>query len=298
LRILITGAGGLLGHGLAAELARDHEVWGIVRAKRSRALGFQPIELDLSAPLTRDCLPKSLDAVFHLAQSSGYRDFPDKAQDMFDVNVRSTLTLLEYARSAGVRTFVFASSGGVYGRRRRLLREDEPVTVTDELDFHLKLKCFGEQIVASYRGFFDTSILRVFFMYGPGQRKGMLVPRLFESVRRHEPVTVVGNDGPFITPTFVSDVVEAAVRMLTVPGHHLVNIARNEPLSIRAVAEIIAEAQGVPLTMKSITGDSVDLIPDTRKMEHLLSFRCEVPFREGIRRIIAASADGEALWRD
>jgi hypothetical protein len=54
----------------------------------------------------------------------------------------------------------------------------------------------------------------------------------------------------------------------------------------------------VPLTMKSITGDSVDLIPDTRKMEHLLSFRCEVPFREGIRRIIAASADGEALWRD
>src|SRR4030042_288576 len=115
-------------------------------------------------------LPKSIDAVIHLAQSEHFREFPMHAESIFKVNTASTLRLLEYARQAQVKIFVLASSGGIYGHGDEGFREDQPIEAKDDLGFYLGTKLCAEIIAENYSSFMNIVILRFFFIYGPRQR--------------------------------------------------------------------------------------------------------------------------------
>ena len=108
---LLTGGSGLIGARLIAALGSEN----VVALGRRRPAGEPPwIPYDLTAPELPDCLPR-VETVIHLAQSRRYRAFPTEARDIFEVNVASTARLLDWARGIGVRRFIYASSGGVYG---------------------------------------------------------------------------------------------------------------------------------------------------------------------------------------
>src|SRR5262249_43548975 len=156
-------------------------------------------------------LPRGVDAVCSLAQSSNFRNFPEKANDIFAVNVAANLGLVQWATSAGVGKFLYASSGGVYGGRRDgVLRESDPLTVNPALGFYLGSKLCAEILLQDYRSFFKTgAILRPFFVYGPGQKADMLVARLIESVRHSRPVQLHGSNGLRLNPVFVEDAAAA-----------------------------------------------------------------------------------------
>src|SRR5262249_22562463 len=106
MRVLVTGATGLIGSALVERLARSSEVFALGRTSGLELEGVDWIRGDLSEPLDPATLPAKVDAVAHLAQSERYRDFPEGALDLFAVNVQSTAALLEYARGAGASAFV------------------------------------------------------------------------------------------------------------------------------------------------------------------------------------------------
>jgi len=208
MRILVTGAGGFIGRSLCRAMAmRGDEVFAVLH--RPVALsGVTPIVLDLAAPLDRARLPTRLDAIVHLAQSARFREFPGGARDMFEVNLRSTCELLEFAREAGVRHYVYASSGGIYGQGARDFSDAEPVVMSEPLGFYLSTKLSAEILVENYTDLFATATLRIFFAYGPGQQADRLIPRLLDNVRHGRPITLDGEHGLAINPIFVDDVVE------------------------------------------------------------------------------------------
>jgi len=189
LRLLVTGAGGFVGSRLVAELAPRHEVFAVARRPGPAIDGVVWIALDLARPLDPARLPAGVDSVVHLAQSRRYRDFPDGAADVFAVNVASTVALLEYARHAGVRSFVFTSSGGVYGFSYERFVEEDPV---NPLNFYFGSKYSAELLIGNYGTLFHTVVLRPFFVYGAGQQ-GMLVPNLVERVLTDTEITIEGN---------------------------------------------------------------------------------------------------------
>src|SRR5947209_1890090 len=129
-RVVVTGAAGFIGSHLTEALLRDeHDVVGVdsfttyydvarKRANVERALAhprFELVETDLrTAELA--ALLDGADVVFHEAGQPGVRlSWSDSFSVYVEHNVLVTQRLLEAARAASLRRFVFASSSSVYG---------------------------------------------------------------------------------------------------------------------------------------------------------------------------------------
>ncbi|MBI6546612.1 MAG: NAD-dependent epimerase/dehydratase family protein, partial [Cyanobacteria bacterium NC_groundwater_1444_Ag_S-0.65um_54_12] len=200
---IVTGAAGLVGAQLLRAPGSDWEVIGISRRELGSDLDsarIRHLPIDLARHWDISCLPRRADVVIHLAQSEHFREFPSYAEEIFQVNTFSTLRLLDYARRAGVRTFVLASSGGIYGHGNQEFTEEGEVSAPGDLSYYLGTKLGSEVLAESYTPYLTVIVLRFFFVYGPGQRKEMLIPRLIQSVREGSPITLQGENGIRINP--------------------------------------------------------------------------------------------------
>ena len=267
--VLVTGAGGLLGSYLVPLL---REQWEVLAPGREG--------LDLGRPVDPASLPPKIDAVIYLAQSSRFREFPDTADDIFRVNTAGPLALLDYARRAGATNFVYASTGGVYAPG------DSPITETSPLvspmGFYPASKRSAEILAETYAPYMHVAILRYFFIYGAGQKREMLIPRLADSVREGRPVTLQGESGLRITPVHASDAARATLAAARLDRSATVNIAGPETLSIRDICEAIGRKAGVepeflidrdqrPGHLIAETGLMSELlVPPTRRLEDSL----------------------------
>lgn len=267
---VVTGASGLIGRHLVKALAGREEVWATSRnvAGHAFADGVRAIEWDLRHSEPPATLPQRVDTVFHLAQSDGYRDFPEQAGDVFDVNVASTARLLEWSRRRGVTRFVLASSGGVEGGR----------------GFYVASKRSAELLAASYEGIFTVIIVRFFFVYGRGQRATMLIPRLVDCVRQGRPVRLDGRDGMRLNPLHVTDAAAALQRVTALADSQTLDLAGPDVLTIRGISELIgAFVRRAPVFERGQAAPR-DLVGDIQQMSERLRAPV-VPFAKGVEEL-------------
>lgn len=284
-RVLVTGATGLVGGALLELLDEKTEAYALSRTAPERGDRCCWIKHDLTSQLPRQ-MPEGIDTVIHLAQSLRFREFPEAAGDIFEVNVGSTARLLEWASKNGVRRFVYASSGGIYGHGDEGFREDDLIRTPATLGYYLASKRSAELLVEAYESEFIVVILRFFFVYGPGQRESMLIPRLAAAVKAGAPVSLQAPDGIRINPIYVRDAAAAAKAALLIEESARVNVAGPDVLSIREIAEIIGRQVGREPTF-SVAADDVPrhLVGDISRMRSLLH-EPTVGFAEGIARTL------------
>lgn len=286
MRVLLTGGRGFVGSRLLEELAPRHEVFAVAPETGGPREGVEWIAVDLAQPLDRRALPGHVDAIVHLAQSRRYREFPDGAADMLAVNVSSTFELLEYARRASTETFVFASSGGVYGYSYERFAEADPVS---PLNFYLSSKYSAELLIANYGAFFNTVVVRPFFLYGPRQR-GMLIPTLLEQILHGRTVTVYGDPGLRINPLHIDDAVRVFEPALRLGGSGLFNIAGDEVVTMTQLVELLGEVAGCePVIAHTAPDVQGDLVGDNRQMKEVLGVVPRVSLRDGVTSLVRAT---------
>ena len=272
-KILITGATGLVGSALLPLFEAEDEIHAIARGPVAERLvpNLHVHQLDLSGEFDPSGLPARIDAVIYLAQSENFRDFPRTALDIFDVNVGSLMRLLDYARAAGARSFVYASSGGVYGSGATPIREDVPIAATGSLGFYLSTKLCGEILVENYAPFMSVAMLRLFFAYGRGQKRSMLIPRLIDNIRAGTPIQLQGTDGLHLNPVHAADAAAACRAALDLSGLHRINVAGPEPLSLRELCELIGDKVARrPVFEGQTEAGEANLVADTTAMASLL----------------------------
>lgn len=284
-KVLITGGSGLIGQSLIPKLAAHFDVISLGKTSPNGPIK-EHIVLDLASDWSDEVLPSDIDAVIHLAQSAYFREFPEKSENVFQVNTLSTLKLLNYAQKAQASKFMYASSGGVYGKGNESFVEDTPIISNNKLGFYLGTKLCSEVLVESYASFFDVDIMRFFFVYGEQQRETMLIPRLLNAVIAGDPITLQGEGGIKINPIYVEDASQAIVKLLSSKGSHQVNIAGAEVLSLKQIAEIIESKVHHKPSFKHVEGEPQHLIGDASKMNKLLG-KPQTSFSQGIDRLLS-----------
>lgn len=282
---VVTGATGLIGSALIPALLTDFEVHGIARRPPNMP-GVRWHAMDLSQTCELGSLPRQADAVVYLAQSEFFREFPQHCLDVYEVNTINLLRFLDYARKAGVRNFVYASSGGVYGTGDFQMSEKLIIPARGDLGFYLTTKLCSEIVAQNFSEFFTVAILRFFFVYGRGQRQTMLIPRLIMRIRNGEPIQLQGNDGIRINPTHVSDAVCAVLHALELKASHTINVGGADVLTMREIGEEIGRALSCQPTF-SVNPDETPkhLSGDISKMCELLG-PPRVPFADGLRSML------------
>jgi UDP-glucose 4-epimerase len=280
MRLLVTGATGSIGSRLLRRLTPANEVFAVSRRGGPELDGVEWIRLDLSQPVDPSELPAEVDAVAHLAQSERYRDFPEGALDLFAVNVQSTAALLEYARGAGARAFVLASTGGSYAHDTEPISEDAPLSMTLP---YFRSKRMAELLVENYAGELGGAILRFFFAYGPGGK--LLVARLAAKILAGEEIVIEGDPGMAMNPIYVEDAAAAVEAALGLPEQATVNVAGDEVVRLRELVERLAGAMGSEVRIGTGGDSPGDLVADTSQMRSLLRVRPEVDLDRGLRAV-------------
>ena len=289
MKIIVTGANGYLGGILLNVLGNQHleaidKLVGVTRdASNGGASCVDWIEIDFSVADWASSLPdEEFDIIVHLAQSRKYRKFPGEIGDIFDVNTRSTVELADWALNHGVKRFVFASTGNVYGFGDRISKEEDPCN-PDSMYGASKLA--AEILLNPYVEFFDIAVLRFFGIYGPDQTN-MLIPNVINRFINGEEITLAGNAGVKFNPIYIDDAVNIVARLITENlfcGYEIINVGGSESVDLRCLISELELISDKRANLRITKSNPKCLVGSIGKIKNLMEEYSTVSFRKGLQ---------------
>lgn len=236
-KIVLTGSSGYIGTHLRRYL---ENLGSFTVIEVSREYGY-----DLTIPGWTKNLETECSIVIHAAQSNLYRQFPEGSQDMVSVNINATAELLEWARlNQSVEHFIHLSTGNVYKAATHPVNEDHECSPAS---MYAATKYSAECLVKQYSAFYQTTIVRLFGVFGPKQ-KSMIIPTMIDRIKRGEPITLAQQKGVFLTPLYIDDCIQLLGNIIEETRyfpHVIYNMAGEKVLSLGDIVEIIASQLGV-----------------------------------------------------
>ena len=250
MRVLVTGATGMLGAGVARQLASrgDHVT---VMQRGASGLPFPEVRADVldRAALADAC--RGQDAVVHLAAKvsvvGGWEEFER-------VNVLGTRNLLEGASSAGAERFVYVSSPSVAHAGEPIVgAAAEPANPDSARGHYARSKAIAEiSALAASGANFSVVAIRPHLVWGPGDTQ--LVGRIVDRARSGR-LVLVGGGTALIDSTYVDNAVTALVaavdRAPALRGEAFV-VTNGEPRTVAELLTRICRAAGVPEPTRSV----------------------------------------------
>ena len=294
MKVLVTGGGGFLGTHLVERLRADG-----VEPFVARRADYDLTRADDAAELFDDAQPE---LVLHLAAEVGgigaNRANPGRywyANSMMGLNV------LEAARVHGARKVVVLGTICEYPKHTPVpFREDDlwqgyPEETNAPYGTAKRALLVGTQAYREQYGV-DGIYLMPTGLYGPGDNFDLetshVIPALIRKmVESPEEIVLWGDGSPTREFLYVDDCVEALVLAAErYDGPDPVNLGSGEEISIRDLAELVAELTGFEGTIAWDTSKPNGYPRrklDTSRAEELFGFRAQTPLREGLLRTVA-----------
>ncbi|WP_028046920.1 NAD(P)-dependent oxidoreductase [Cellulomonas sp. URHE0023] len=249
-RILVTGASGMLGRGVAARLVADgHDV----RTLQRRASGVATdVRGSVTDPAAVAEAVHDREAVVHLAAKAA---ITGPLAEYVEVNVRGTERVLTAAAAAGVRRFVHVSSPSVAHLGTSLAGAGAGPADPDRARGHYaRTKAAAELIAlaADEPGGMRVVVVRPHVVWGPGDTQ--LVGRVVDRARSGR-LPVLGAGAALIDTTYVDNAVDALVAALhaddSACGEPYV-VTNGEPRPVLELLRGICSASGVPTPRRHV----------------------------------------------
>ncbi|MFN9125524.1 MAG: NAD-dependent epimerase/dehydratase family protein [bacterium] len=273
---------------------------GIVRSVPARVDRYRVIEGTVSAVLP-SLSPLDFDCVYHLAAAVGVRMVVERPIHTIETNVHETSAVLKFCAERTLPVLI-ASTSEVYGKGVRVpMREDDDV-VYGSTGFsrwcYACSKAIDEYLALAYHREFGLPavIARFFNTVGPRQigEYGMVLPRFVAAALDGRDLEVHGDGMQSRCFCDVRDVVRVLPKLVETPSCHgrVFNIGREEPITIRALAELVVSTLGSPSKIRVVPYETAfaagfdDLLvrqPDLTRIRQAVGFSPEIPLVQTIR---------------
>lgn len=301
-KVLVTGGTGLVGKQLVDLLIKAGADLTVVSlddpSRAPKGVKFVRADLREFSNCVGAC--EGQEIVFHLAGVKGSPAMTAKQPASFFVpTITFNTNMMEAARRAGVKRFLYTSSNGAYAPAEVFHEDDMWKAPPSENDkFAGWAKRMGELQAEAYNieyGWDKISIVRPANIYGPfdnfDPKTAMVIPSLIKRALDGEnPLTVWGDGTPIRDFIFSRDVARGMLLAVEKGINQPINLGSGTGVSIKQLAEAVAKAVPggpVPIVWDSSKpkGDAKRVL-DTTRAKKLLGFTPEVSLAEGIRQTI------------
>jgi UDP-glucose 4-epimerase len=314
--ILVTGGAGFIGSHLVERLLAEGSGVTVIDDLSTGSLenlrsvlshpGLRVIESKVSECTELEAIVDASAGIFHLAAAVGVELVVKSPIRTITTNLRETEVLLEAASRSGVPVLL-TSTSEVYGKsQKEAFSEEDDLLIGPPHLARWSYACskLTDEFLAMAHGRergLPVIIARLFNTVGPRQtgRYGMVLPRFIASARAGEPLRVYGDGRQTRCLCYVSDTVEALLRLQNrrEARGQVFNVGSDEEVSIRGLAELVVALVGsrskieyVPYHQAYAPGfeDMLRRKPLIQKCERLTGFRPATPLREIILRTAAS----------
>ena len=305
-RCLVTGGAGFISSHLVERLLDDgHTVTvldnfstgrmeNLERVKDNLRLSIHHVDVSHYAEVKQ--FFENVDWVFHLAALADIVPSIQQPLTYHKANVDGTVAVLEAARSARARRFVYAASSSCYGIPNEF-PTPETAPIRPMYPYALT-KYLGEQYVLHWNKVYKLPCvsLRLFNVYGPRARTtgayGAVFGVFLAQKLAGKPFTVVGDGTQTRDFTFVTDVVDAFVRAAEseVEGE-VFNVGSGNTYSVNHLVSLLG---GDVVHIPKRPGEPDRTFADIRKITQMLGWKPKVSLEDGVR-IMLQNIDH---WRD
>ena len=268
-RILVTGAGGFIGHHLVKRLKADG-YW--VRGVDLKYPEYEPSSADefeiLDLCRWDNCLTATrggINAVYNLAADMGGIGYITAYHaDIARNNILINAHMLEASRQNGIERFLFSSSACVYAQSKQKSAEVSPLKEEDAFPADPEPgygweKLYAEELCRYYwQDYkFETRIVRFHNVYGPlgtydgGKEKApAAISRKVAMADDYDEIEIWGDGHQTRSFMYVDDCVEGLIRIMASDCRDALNLGTDELVTINQLVDLVADIAGKRITKR------------------------------------------------
>lgn len=239
-----------------------------------------------------------VDWVFHFAALADIVPSIQRPEDYFHSNVDGTFSVLQAARAAGVKRFLYTASSSGYGIPDHF-PTDETAEIRPEYPYALT-KRLGEELALHYAKVYGLPVvsLCLFNVYGPRSRTsgtyGAVFGVFLGQKLAGKPYTVVGTGEQTRDFTYVTDIVDAfyTAANSNLSGERF-NVGSGHTYSVNRLVELLGGTEENIVHIPKRPGEPDCTWADISKIERELNWHPKVTLEEGVGHIL----DNIDYWR-
>ena len=296
IKSIVTGGAGFIGSNLVDRLVKEGQkiivLDNFVSGKRGNLSDHSKkdveiINLDISNAKKLDKYFKDVSYVFHLAGLAEIVPSIKNPKKYFINNVLGTLNMLEAAKKAKVKKFIYAASSSCYGSPKKI-----PTSETDKIDTqhpYAFTKFLGEEVVIKYAKFFKMPNIscRFFNVYGQRLNTKSQYAAVFGNFltqkKKMEPLTIIGSGNQTRDFIHVDDLTNALIKLARSNlKNKIYNLGSGKETSINKIANMIG---GKKIFIAKRPGDPNQSCANVSKIKKDIKWEPKISINEGIKRL-------------